>query len=131
MSHHLLDTSVIIDYLRGKDEVVEIIDNLEGEVSSSFVCLAELFEGVAREKNPEKTSEKIIGFFGTFSKTYGLDEKIARKFGETRKELKDKGTVIEDMDILIAATCLANDLVLLTKNEKHFARVKGLRIKTP
>ena len=44
------------------------------------------------------------------------------------KPLKTDGKTIEDMDILIAATCLANNLVLVPNNLKHFNRVSGLQI---
>jgi tRNA(fMet)-specific endonuclease VapC len=41
--------------------------------------------------------------------------------------LKRKGITIDRMDILIAAFCLANDLVLVTGNVKHFEYIDGLK----
>lgn len=129
MNGYFLDTSVIIDYLRGRGETVSTIEKLDGEVCSSFICLAELFEGVAREKESGPVEEKILGFFGTFFEVFGLDEDISRRFGEIRALLKNKGKILEDLDIFIAATCLANDLVLVTGNKKHFSRVENLPIR--
>jgi tRNA(fMet)-specific endonuclease VapC len=43
-------------------------------------------------------------------------------------ELKPKAKIMGGFDILIAATCLANDLTLLTNNFKHFERIEGLPI---
>lgn len=131
MSGYLLDTSVIIDCLRGKKEVTLEVSKLEGPVCSSFVCLAELYEGVARDREPAELEKKTLSFFETFSIIFGLDEKIAREFGRIRKELKVRGNVIEDLDLLLAATCLANDLTLVTGNSKHFSRVRALAIKSP
>jgi tRNA(fMet)-specific endonuclease VapC len=42
--------------------------------------------------------------------------------------LKKEGNLIEDADILMASTAIVEDLVLITNNNKHFKRVKGLRI---
>ena len=43
-------------------------------------------------------------------------------------ELKKKGELIEDADILVAASAITNDLVLITDNEKHFRRIEGLKV---
>ena len=42
--------------------------------------------------------------------------------------LRRQGEILPDADILIAATALANDCVLVTGNEKHFRRIKGLEV---
>ena len=42
--------------------------------------------------------------------------------------LKKVGQLIEDSDILIAATCLVNDYTLITDNTRHFERIDGLQI---
>ena len=49
-------------------------------------------------------------------------------FGEIKSNLERKGNVIEDMDILIAATALSHNLILVTNNVKHFEKVKDLDI---
>lgn len=36
--------------------------------------------------------------------------------------------IIDDMDVLIAATALSHSLALLTNNEKHFERIPGLSV---
>lgn len=57
-----------------------------------------------------------------------LDLEIAKCAGKIRARLRQKGQVITDADILIAATCIVNDLTLVTKNKRHFARIKDLSI---
>jgi predicted nucleic acid-binding protein len=42
--------------------------------------------------------------------------------------LRRQGEILPDADILVAATALANDCVLVTGNEKHFRRIKGLEV---
>jgi len=56
MKTYFLDTSVIIDYLRGKEGVVNLIDSLKWKLVSSHICLAELYEAVYRSKNKKVES---------------------------------------------------------------------------
>lgn len=127
MKTYFLDTSVIIDYLRGKEEVVNLINSFKGKLVSSYICQSELYEGIYRSKNRSAEST-ILEFFSGLSKTYGLNQKIAQSFGLLRKNLKQKGEIIEDLDIMIAATCIVYGLTLVTFNKKHFSRIKGLDI---
>jgi len=52
----------------------------------------------------------------------------ARLGGEIYAALKKQGKLINDADILIASIVMANNAVLVTNNEEHFSRVKGLKI---
>lgn len=128
MKNYFLDTSIIIDYLRGKEKAIKIIDQLDGNLTSSYICLSELFEGIYRLKQKEKFKKIILSFFNSLNTIFTIDEKVAEKFGELRKHLKEKGKVIEDIDIFIAATCITNNLILVTFNKKHFSRIKDLKI---
>lgn len=128
MKKYFIETSVIIDYLRGKIRAIQLIDKLEDELSSSYICLAELYEGIARAKNEKKAEKGVWDFFSGLWEIYGLDKEIAKNFGQIRADLKEKGRIIEDLDIMVAATCIAYDLVLITYNPKHFCRIKNLKI---
>ena len=128
MKAYFLDTSIIIDYLRGKEMSVKMVDDLDGPLTSGFICLAELFEGVYNSKNIEQAQSVVIGFFNGLSRIYSIDIEVAEKFGALRKELKERGKVIEDIDILIASLCLVNSLTIVTLNVKHFSRIEGLKI---
>ena len=131
MNKYLLDTSVIIDYLRGRKETVLYINNLEGELTSSFICLAELYEGIYRSQNPKKVEEGVKEFFAGLEKIYSLDMETSSLFGKIRFALKVKGEIIEDLDIILAATCLTHKLTLITNNVSHFQRIKDLEMVTP
>jgi predicted nucleic acid-binding protein len=41
---------------------------------------------------------------------------------------KRHGNLIEDADILIAASCIAHGYILVTNNERHFAGINGLSV---
>lgn len=128
MNACLLDTSVIIDYLKGKPEIVDLINNLEGEIFSSYICMAELYEGVNRVKDKKQMAKIVDKFFSSLNGIYGVDQNIAQKFGEIRADLKRKGNIIEDLDLILAATCLVNNLTLITLNQKHFSHVDKLEL---
>lgn len=125
---YFIETSMIIDYLRGKESAVSLIDSLEGNLASSYICLAELYEGLYRITNKKTQEDAIRTFFVSLDDIYGVTLEIAQEFGKLRASLKRKGTIIEDLDLLIAATCIAYDLTLVTGNKKHFSRVSGLLI---
>lgn len=128
MKQILLDTTAIIDYLRGNKEVVDVIDIFDGEVNSSYLCLAELYEGIFRSPDSDKVERRIGSFFSTLSVIYALDKEICKTFGCLRATLNKAGTRIEDIDIFIAATCIAHNASLVTRNKKHFCQIKGLKV---
>lgn len=101
---------------------------LGGNRTSSFICLAELYEGVERSRNKDKEENNLVEFFSELHDIFGIDHDVAKKFGEIRSNLKKSGNVIEDMDILIAATCITYNQILITNNQKHFARIPDLKI---
>ncbi len=55
-----------------------------------------------------------------------FDTSAARRYGEIRVELEQRGTPIGDADVRIAAIALAHELKVVTGNERHFRRVPGL-----
>ena len=57
-----------------------------------------------------------------------LDREIIDKASEIYAELKRRGELIEDADILIAASCLIKGMVLVTDNEGHFRRIENLEV---
>lgn len=128
MKAYLLDTSVIIDYLKGKEDAVILLNSLEGELTSSYICLAELYEGIYRVTQKEKVEEAVKTYFSSLATIYGIDAEVSQTFGKLRASLKKKGVIIEDLDLFIAATCIVHDLEIVTLNKKHFAHIEKLKI---
>lgn len=131
MDSYFLDSSVIIEFLRNNKDVVLFIDNFPHKLSSGYVVKAELYEGIYLSKYGEKTKKQLETFFQGLDKVYGLNNNVAHIFGKTRSALRKSGQLIEDFDILIASTCMANNLPLITLNTKHFSRIDGLKIYLP
>lgn len=58
--------------------------------------------------------------------TPGLES--AEVFGMLKSQLEKTGSRLDDFDLIIAACALANNLILVTNNEKHFQRIEGLKL---
>ncbi|MBI4066501.1 type II toxin-antitoxin system VapC family toxin [Candidatus Gottesmanbacteria bacterium] len=55
-----------------------------------------------------------------------ITEAIVKRFIAIKLQTETKGEKLADFDLLIAATALEHNLALVTKNTKHFQRIKGL-----
>ena len=115
----LVDTDVLIDYLRGVPAAVDALLALD-EVSVSVVSVAELFAGFrgARE-------QADIGRLLAECQVLPVTEDVAREAGLLKKKYFASHSV-QLPDALIAATALAHDLALVTLNVKHYPMVAGL-----
>lgn len=57
-----------------------------------------------------------------------LTDNVIVKAADIYADLYKRGQIIGDADILITATAIENNLVIVTNNEKHFNRIGGLQI---
>ena len=123
-----MDTDWAIDYLHKADRTVRRLESLFADgVGLSVVSLAELYEGLARSRNPDADAEALRLFLEAVD-VVPLDDPACRVFGEARARLREEGNLIGDMDILIGATAISGNLTLLTNNRLHFERMQGLNI---
>ena len=58
----------------------------------------------------------------------GINEETCKVFGKERGKLRKSKNMIDNFDLLIASTCLCNNLTLLTNNVKHYGKVEDLKI---
>ncbi|MFH1860421.1 MAG: type II toxin-antitoxin system VapC family toxin [bacterium] len=125
---YLIDTDWIIDFLKGKEEIVDKLTFLADKgLTISIISLAELYEGIYASNNPEKQMKGLHDFLTSIT-VLGIDDEIVKIFGKQRAMLRKEGNLIDNFDLLIASTCLYYDLILMTNNIKHFGRIKELKI---
>lgn len=62
------------------------------------------------------------------SEVLPLSERVIVRASDIYCDLSRSGRIIEDADILIAATALEHDLVVATDNKDHFSRISGIVI---
>ena len=122
----LLDTDTCVFWLRGRPAVHARLAAVDPEaLSISVITLAELRYGAACSTQPEPNHQAIDDFVSGVA-VLTVDADIARAFGRIKAQLRRQGNLIEDFDLLLAATALANDMTLITNNTAHFDRVGGL-----
>ena len=125
---YLVDTDWVIDYLHRADRTVRRLEELFTRgVGLSIISLAELYDGLVGSKKPHEDAEALDLFLDAVD-VVRLDDAACRVFGEERARLRGEGNLIGDMDILIGATAISNNLTLLTNNTRHFERMQGLSI---
>jgi predicted nucleic acid-binding protein len=57
-----------------------------------------------------------------------LSKEITDEYARIKARLRKLGVLIDDFDILIGATAIVDNLVLVTNNEQHFNRIDGLML---
>lgn len=129
MKKSLLDTSILIAFLRGEKSVVTKVDTYLDEfddLSLSIITYYEILRGLRYigNKRELRDFEELMDK----SEIITLDREVIRKASEIYVELKKKGELIGDADILIAASCLFKNMVLVTDDEEHFGRIKELEM---
>ena len=127
MPRYTLDTDMVIEVLRGKQRVVDRMNQLgrDTQVSITGLTIYELYKGVAVMQDEDRKKE--VEEFISRAEILELDLKAERKAGEIYADLRRKGKLISDADILIAAIAVTNDSILVTNNTEHFRRVEGLK----
>jgi predicted nucleic acid-binding protein len=121
LTDYLLDTTVFIDYFRGRQEALTYFNAIfNGEVSGAFSVIteAELWEGL--RPGEEQAHEQLLSLL----RPVEVDRVIARRGGELRRYFKDQGLGMPDA--LIAATAETTDAALVTRNQRHFQALQGI-----
>ena len=121
----LLDTNVLVGILRGNKKVYRRFLMHVGDMAVPAMVLGELIFGAEKSKNPAKNRNLITTIMSTLPVMHTNDA-IMEKFGEQKAMLSGRGEIVEDADVLIAATALAYDATLVTGNLRHFSRFDGL-----
>jgi tRNA(fMet)-specific endonuclease VapC len=125
---YLLDSDWIINLLAGKKDAQEKIQRIDpDEIGISLITVAEIYESAYHFANPDAHIEKFRTFLKNFH-LIDLNLPTMETFAEVRAHLRRRGQIIPDFDILLAATALHYDLVILTNNRKHFERIPDLKI---
>ena len=125
---YMLDTNICIHLMKHTPCVVDRFSEINNEsVAISSITLAELEFGVCNSKAYEKNRAKLISFL-TLVDILSFDNVAAVEYGIIRADLQKKGSVIGQLDMLIAAHARSNSLTLVTNNVREFERVQNLII---
>lgn len=126
---YLLDTNICIHFLRGCFGVDRrVLDVDPDNLAISEITRLELLYGIekAKRKGLVFDHSAVLGFLDAI-RTIPLTDAIDLVASE-KARLEDCGTPIDDNDLLIGCTSIAANMILVTENEAHMSRLKGIVI---
>jgi tRNA(fMet)-specific endonuclease VapC len=123
----VLDSNTVIDYFRGRGQVAQrLLQTPPSEVAIAAIVAYEVWVGVLGSQNAQRRREQYLQFLSAVE-VLPFDADASLRAAQLRNHLEQRGQAIGPLDTLIAATALAYDATLVTRNLDEFARVPGLR----
>ncbi|MCL4382115.1 type II toxin-antitoxin system VapC family toxin [Candidatus Marsarchaeota archaeon] len=122
MASYCLDTDVIVNIIRGRQPLDFIVSVSALGVSTTIINLMELYYGAYKSG---KTSD--LALVDSLSKNLvivQISDGDVRLAGKIMAELDNKGLRTDFRDVMVGAICINRDLILITRNMKHFNRMK-------
>ncbi|MHA1264689.1 MAG: type II toxin-antitoxin system VapC family toxin [Candidatus Helarchaeota archaeon] len=132
----MLDTTACIDFLTGEQKLKQIIDNSDKILYITSISIYEISIGLERTKRMKSKNryttlyKKWIAFLSGLN-ILTINLKEAECAARIYDQLNASGELIDDNDILIAGTMLANKVTkIVTRNARHFERIEGIEVIT-
>lgn len=127
----LFDTDILSNLLSAKPSI-RLLDKLEKtpleQQATSAITVGEMIYGASRSPRQAHIRERLDRLVWPRVRVFPYDRREAEEYGKIRAQLEMSGTPIPDADVMIAAIAMSNGLMLVTGNEKHFRRIKGLKV---
>ena len=119
----LLDTDVLIDFLRGRDEAVSLVTINSDRIILSSIVVAELYAGVrgGKEDREQTVLERFLSLFRIVPVSGGI-----AKLGGLYKRDYGKAHGVGIADAIVAATATTEDAELKSLNVKHYPMLRNL-----
>jgi len=125
---YLLDTCVISDFIKGEvGTKVRLKQTPPVDIAVSVITVMELRYGLALNPQRAQKVEPAISSFLSSVTILPFSTVEAEQAAQIRAALKSQGQPIGAYDILIAATALQHNLLMITANQREFDRVLGLQ----
>jgi len=126
---YFLDTNTCIRYINGRSKsvLIKLQSTPANEIIVGSIVRAELAYGASKSQYPELNRQRQQQFLQPYQ-TIPFDDLTAGVYGELRAMLEKSGQSIGPLDMLIAASALAYNLILVTHNVREFTRIPNLKI---
>lgn len=125
---YIIDTDILSYFLKKHPQVVSKFEAADpDDIATTIINYTELLFGAYKSTKVEQKLTAIKAFLETLT-TVGFDKRAGEKFAQLKAKLQKQGTLLADMDLMIASICLANGFTLVTNNTKHFKRIENLTI---
>lgn len=124
-----IDSDCIIDFLKGKEQAVKIIRKYQEEAVSTEISVFEIFFGVYSKKNISENEELAAKNFFNSMEVLPFNQQCGEISSKILTSLIKGGNIIDQNDCFIASIMIKNGCdKIITKNEKHFSKIKGIKI---
>jgi predicted nucleic acid-binding protein len=126
----LLDTSILVELLRGNAEIKEKVKVMEREretFRASAASAFELYYGAYTSSRAEENIKLIKDLLKSLE-LISYNEMMAEILGEILARLRKEEKMIDLRDLFISATAIGLGERLSTMNLRHYGRVWGLRV---
>lgn len=101
-------------------------EHLNDPLKICIVTLMELYYGAHKSREVASNLGKIKTLENSLDILH-IGSECAEVFGLLKAKLERTGSPLDDFDLMIASCALANNLILVTNNTKHFKRIAGLK----
>jgi len=125
----LIDSDIIIDFLNNQKSAINFFKNsVNKRIDISIISWIEVVYGFKKNKLLDKTKifQELLNDYNI--SVLQIDEKISLEYLNIKIDLENKKIVLGDFDLLIAATAKSKNLKLVTRNIRHFLRIKDLQL---
>ena len=120
-------SNICVHFMRQKFGVDEHIEKVGWEhCCISEVTVAELLFGAERSNNVERNLQLVTDFCQDI-KVIPLSSALCC-YARSKAALYSQGTPIEDLDLFIGCTAVANQMIMVTENKKHLERIPNIEI---
>ncbi len=128
MKNYLIDSDILIYFLKGKQEAVEKLSQIPiDNLYISRINYTELIYGAYNSTKINQNLKIIEPFLDSF-KVLEFTQVSSLIFAKEKARLKKNGNIIADMDLMIASIAIENDCTLISNNIKHFQRIQNLEL---
>lgn len=129
MKEVLIDTDILSLFFRNQPNVVRHCKkylSVYKSMNISIITYYEILSGL-KYRDAKKQLELFLDF-SKYNTILPLTQESIQVSSEIYANLRQKGKIIDDIDISIAGIGLVNNLAIVTHNEKHFKNIEGVEV---
>ena len=128
---YLFDTDAITNIFKKKPSArfrrkLQAIDPSDQHIST--ITIAEIVYGAYKSPRPDFHMDNLQKVLLPAVNIVGFDSRAAYICGRLRAQLEQQGRPVAFADLQIGAIAMANDLILISGNIKHFRQIPGLAV---
>lgn len=129
MKPALIDTDILSLFFRGNANVINQFQAylaIYNQINISIITYYEILSGL-KHRDAQRQLDLFLEFADQ-NAVLPLNQQSVTISANIYAKLRLQGIPIDDIDLLIAGVAIANNLVLITHNQRHFGRVEGLEL---